>query len=221
MRISRQTAGARDVPPGRLSETYRGAAVSECGTAGGREHTGHPRTGYQLRLRITRRDGSHDEARSGPAARRMRSAPQRGWLALISPTKGAWYVVGRPAARDRHRQKSRHPNRCHRRTVSGWIRLTAERTVDVANAPMIHRCPGDQRTRLPRRRHVAATNCCRRTSFSATRAARRRSIPNTNRAKAPSIPTTLSVEASRPCGRFDSYPRPTTTRMEKVASTAP
>jgi hypothetical protein len=28
------------------------------------------RTGYQLRPRITRRGGSHDEARSGPAARR-------------------------------------------------------------------------------------------------------------------------------------------------------
>ncbi len=111
-----------------------------------------------------------------------------------APSEAPWLVDVRPRGRDRHRQKSRNPNRCQRSTVSGWINVTTGRPVDVASTPMIHRCMGDQRTRLPRRRHFAATTCYRRISFSATRTAREPSMPNTNRQQAPSIPTSLSGE---------------------------
>jgi len=121
---------------------------------------------------------------------------------LIWRTKAPWLADLRPLGRDRQRQKSRHPQSM---PTQNRLRLDQRhdcRPVDVTSRPMIHRWVGDPRTRLPRRRHVAATSCCRQISFSATRAARERSISNTNRHKAPSIPTRLSGEAPRLGGLF-------------------
>ena len=86
---------------------------------------------------------------------------------------------------------------------------------------MVHRCAGDQRTRLPLSRHFATTNCCLRSSFSATSEARERSSPTTNCHRAPSIIAvgyqselrSLEVCAPKPGDAEKDV------RMEKVAST--
>ncbi len=159
--------------------------------------------------------------RSSP---RIRSAPQRGLFEFTSRMRAARPVGFRPPGRERHRQKRRKPSRCYRRTVAGWTSVTAVRHVPVhlARTAMVQRCAGHQRTRLPRSRHFATTNCCRRSSFSATSEARERNSPTRNRHRTPSIIALSYQSELRSSGVCAPKPGDAGkhARMEKVASTA-
>jgi hypothetical protein len=120
---------------------------------------------------------------------RIRSAPQRGFRAAISPMSAARLVGLRPRGRDRQRYRSRKPSRCHRSTVAGCTSATAVRhaVVHLVSTAMVRRCEPVNITRLPCSRHFAAASCCWRSSFSAASDARERKSPTTNPTRATSI----------------------------------
>jgi len=124
--------------------------------------------------------------RSSP---RIRSAPHLGFFALMSRIVDACEVRRRPPRRDRHRQNTRNPARCHRSTVAGSNNVTADGQVDVKRdkTPTVHRSVGDARPRFPSSRRFATASCCRSSSFSATSAARDLKNPATNRTTVPII----------------------------------
>ena len=91
----------------------------------------------------------------------MRGAPHNGLALLIRRIKARISVpiLGRPGRRDRHRQKSRKPLRCHWITVVGLTKTIASMTCGQIRYSHTHRSrSSDESCGRPR--------CCRRRTFA-------------------------------------------------------